>query len=525
VTQLRPLAVPNDSLFSFQWNLTNAVSGINAPAAWDITTGTGIVVGVIDTGILPLHPDLAGKVLPGFDMISDPTIANDGDGRDADAFDSGDWLEGHDCNSADPIFEQSSWHGSHVAGIIAANANNEQGIAGINWGARILPVRTLGKCGGTDFDVADSILWAVGVPVANVPINPYPAQVLNLSLGGEGACPGYVQQAIDSALARGVAVVVAAGNNAVDVASFTPANCRGVITVAAHNIVGNRAFYSNFGPQIEISAPGGEFWSTQGVLSTISSGPRTALDYNYAEFEGTSMAAPHVTGVASLMLSKNPNLTPGQVLTILQQSARAFPASSTCTSQLPDPTQPPPNVAHLFCGAGMVDAAAALNKTPAPTSPAAVSGTVTVTELFNTGINRYFLTANAAELQALLQPASGWQLTGQSFHAYVLGTTVPSGTLPVCRFYNPGVIGSNSHFYTLNPGECALVSRFQGWIYEGLVFNALPAQGGICPGGTVPLFRVNNSGADHRFTTSASIRAQMLALAWLDEGVAMCLPQ
>src|SRR6266581_3528171 len=183
-----PARVPNDPLFGQQWALSAAAGGINAPTAWDLQIGSpGVTVAVIDTGITA-HPDLAGRVLPGYDFISDPILSNDGNGRDPDPSDPGDGTSANECGDGTPA-EPSFFHGTFVSGLIAANTDNGVGIAGLDWNARILPVRTLGKCGGTFDDILDGVLWAAGVPVAGVPPNPNPARVINMSLGGLGYCP------------------------------------------------------------------------------------------------------------------------------------------------------------------------------------------------------------------------------------------------------------------------------------------------------------------------------------------------
>ncbi|MGB9673047.1 MAG: S8 family serine peptidase [Anaerolineales bacterium] len=325
--------IPNDTYYSAQWDLFDTY-GINAPNAWNWSTGnSNIVVGVIDTGILFNHPDLQGRILPGYDFISDPYVANDGDGRDSDASDAGDW-----CGT-----DNSSWHGSHVAGIIAASTNNNRGIAGINWNSKILPVRVIGKCGGYNSDIIDGMRWGAGLSINGVPNNPNPASVLNLSFGGEGACSPTFQNAINDILAKGVIIVAAAGNNQGSADYFTPANCSGVISVAATNSKGYRASYSNYGYSVDISAPGGDFYIDNGILSTVNSGTTSPTSsYTYTAYQGTSMAAPHVAGVVSLMLSRNPTLTFDQVLSILKSTAKPFPTGSTCNTSI--------------CGSGIVNA-------------------------------------------------------------------------------------------------------------------------------------------------------------------------
>jgi len=335
---MQPAFVPNDSYFAQQWSLTDASAGIRAPAAWDKANGSGVTVAVIDTGVRP-HADFAAKLLPGYDFITSSSIAGDGSGREADAYDPGDYTTAGQCGSGTPA-HNSSWHGTHVAGIVAASANNGAGVAGVAFGAKILPLRALGRCGGYTSDIADAIVWAAGGSVNGVPANANPARVINLSLGGSGACASTTQNAINSARARGAVLVVAAGNDNVDAGAASPANCSGVITVAATGKSGGKASYSNYGSKVTLAAPGGD--AGAGILSTYNSGGTVPGSDAYAWMMGTSMATPVVSGVAALMLSANKSLTPDQLAAMLKSSARAFPAS--CAG----------------CGAGLVDANAAV---------------------------------------------------------------------------------------------------------------------------------------------------------------------
>lgn len=367
-----PMWVPNDSMFARQWSLSDATGGIRAPAAWDRANGTGVTVAVIDTGVRP-HVDLAANLLPGYDFISDFKMAGDGNGRDADASDPGDGVAAGHCRPNSPA-SNSSWHGTHVAGLIAAVANNDSGVAGVAFGAKILPLRAVGRCGGFVSDVADAITWAAGLTVAGLPKNPNPARVINLSLGAAGSCDRTTQAAIDRARDLGAVVVVAAGNANTNASSSLPANCQGVIAVAATGKGGGKASYSNFGSNVTIAAPGGD--RDAGIWSTLNMGTMGPGADGYASYAGTSMATPMVSGVVALMLSANKNLTPYQVSDLLTSSARAFPAS--CAA----------------CGAGLVDAnaaviaalelAAAQNPTPGPSTQAA--GDVEPNNSINTAV-------------------------------------------------------------------------------------------------------------------------------------------
>lgn len=335
---LTPMAIPNDAMYAQQWAYSDVVGGMNLPQAWDQSTGKGVVVAVLDTGVRP-HADLAANLLKGYDFIIDTKVSNDGGGRDADATDPGDGTTAGLCYSGSPA-SRSSWHGTHVAGSIAAVTNNGSGVAGVAFGAKVLPVRVLGRCGGYTSDIADGIVWAAGGTVRGVPANVTPARVINLSLGGSGACDMTTQNAINLARAKGAVVVVAAGNANADASQFTPASCAGVVTVAATHKWGGKASYSNFGAKVTVAAPGGD--GSAGILSTLNAGATAPAADSYAAYMGTSMATPHVSGVVALMLAAKPGLTPDQVSNFLKSSARAFPQS--CSS----------------CGAGIVDAQAAL---------------------------------------------------------------------------------------------------------------------------------------------------------------------
>ena len=352
-------ATPTDPMYTQQWHYFEATGGLRLPAAWDTTTGTGVRVAVIDTGIRA-HADLSGQILAGYDFISDAAIANDGGGRDSDASDPGDWTAANECAAGEPA-SSSSWHGTHVAGTIAAATNNGVGVAGVAYGAKVVPVRVLGKCGGYTSDIADAIIWSSGGAVSGVPTIAARAQVINMSLGGGGACGTTTQNAINSARSRGTVVIVAAGNENMNASNSNPANCAGVVTVAATNRNGARAPYSNYGTVVDVAAPGGD--ANGYILSTLNAGTQAPGADNYAGYQGTSMATPHVAGVAALMLARNSALTPDQIESKLKSTARAFPG--TCTS----------------CGTGIVDAAAAA---ASATSSTPVGPTISETESNNT---------------------------------------------------------------------------------------------------------------------------------------------
>ncbi|CAJ0700816.1 hypothetical protein LMG19089_02689 [Ralstonia edaphis] len=375
-------STPSDQYFPLQWNLlpkTGTVSsvvtvsgpasangaptvgGANVTTAWDTTKGSSSVsVAVLDTGILPGHPDLSGAhINQGYDFITNPVVSNKGGaGRSSDPTDPGDWVTSTDSTTYPTICgglpqSDSSWHGTFVTGQLVAQ-HNSIGVAGIAPGVSLLMARVLGKCGGSSSDIIDALTWATGGTVTGVStVNTAPAKVVNMSLGGVGSCDTPTQNAISAARARGAAIVVATGNDGNTTTIGTPANCTGTIAVTAHTFEGDRASYANVGTGTTLSAPGGGNGSVVNglgalVASLTNTGTTTATTDTYTGEGGTSMATPHVAGVAALMLSVNSSLTPDQIATVLQQSARPFPAGTYCATHTG------------VCGAGMLDAGAAV---------------------------------------------------------------------------------------------------------------------------------------------------------------------
>ncbi|MFN3241556.1 MAG: S8 family serine peptidase [Planctomycetota bacterium] len=297
---------PNDTFYDKQWHYPQ----INLPQAWDVSQGSSnVIVAVLDTGIVSSHPEFSGRLIGGYDMISNPQIARDGDGRDPDPEDVGDLITP----------QGSSFHGTHVAGTIGANGNDGQGVAGVDWNCKLMTVRVLGAGGGTIDDIANGILYAAGLPNASGAVPPQRADIINMSLGGPGLSP-VMEQACNQAAAAGVLLVAAAGNDNSDM-PMSPASFDSVLSVGAVDLVRQRAPYSNFSPTIDIWAPGGDMSADRnadgfpdGVLSTMADDQGNL----FFKFEnGTSMASPHVAGVAALVLAANPNLSAADLRQIL----------------------------------------------------------------------------------------------------------------------------------------------------------------------------------------------------------------
>jgi serine protease len=498
---LFPLFEPNDGSYinttvERMWHLksptTVRAGGANLPTAWDVTRGSGVVVAVIDTGIFN-HDDLEPNILRGYDFVGADSaangggflVANDGDGRDADPSDPGDWVTQDD--KAKPVFANcdvvnSSWHGTHVAGTVAALGNNGVGSVGVAFESKVLAVRALGKCFGYGADISDAIWWAAGAvqpatsQAIGLPTNPNPAKVINLSLGStSGSCATSRQNAINAARAAGAVVVAAAGNDG-QVTISSPANCQGVIAVTAHTVEGDNASYANVGPGTAISAPGGGSCTFAGlnclphgsdgapgtlyrfVFSTTSDGtqgPGTGRNLFIGK-AGTSMATPHVSGVAALLFARMPTLKPDTVKNILTASARPFPSRTYCAG-----------VSDGRCGAGMLDAKRAVERladlTPTVTAaaPAAIVRNGAAVTLSATATTR------PAGLQSL---AYTWQqISGPTVTLSNATTLQPSFTAP-----SPG--GALSFRFTASDADGLAAS-----MAVNLRANGLPTVGTLTP--------------------------------------------
>ncbi|KFE71386.1 S8 family peptidase [Hyalangium minutum] len=401
--RMYPFRTPNDKVYSLQWHY----SALNLPAAWDVSTGgSTVTVAVLDTGIVS-HPDLTPRIVAGYDMVSDVSNAGDGNGRDSDPTDMG----------GDEPGGGSSWHGSHVAGTIGAATDNTSGVAGVTWTARIMPVRVLGKQGGTSADIAAAMTWATGGSVPGLPANPTPAKVVNMSLGGASAPSRTYQDVIDARVPAGAIFVIAAGNENTDAANSTPCNQQNVICVGSTNFAGKRSSFSNYGAPVDVMAAGGEMREdlngdgyADGVLST-------ALDDNkqpaYVFNQGTSMATPHVSGVVALMAAvsadQGQNLTMAQAENILKATASP---SSQCSQG---------------CGAGLVNAQAALKALSGnPNDPPKLGVTTSLLSFRNGGTQQVLLSNLGGGSLKVTLAKSGTQAS-----AVTLSTTTV--TIPAFR--------------------------------------------------------------------------------------------
>lgn len=409
--------MPNDPGYSGapgQWHFMTPIGsnagGADLPPAWDMTLGNGTVeVAVLDTGYRP-HSDLQA-VLPGYDFVSSVAIANDGNGRDADASDPGDAVVANECGRG-AAAARSSWHGTHVMGIIAALMNNGLYGTGMAPNVRIVPVRVLGKCGGYTSDIIDGMRWAAGLAVPGAPKNAYPARIINLSLGIPGTCSRAFQAAINDVNAAGAIVVVSNGNGGYSSVN-QPANCAGTLAVTAHSVDGDSATYANLGVQTLISAPGGgcgtlarncvEIYSSNGlgIYSLGNTGASRPASDGYSVKYGTSMAAPHVSGAIALMLSLNPSLSRDEIVSLLRASARAFPAGSACLL----------HANSGMCGAGTLDVYAALTS---------IAPAIHISNLSQVASPGALVNLDASAISP-----SGHQVTSYAWHAS------PSNKIPI----------------------------------------------------------------------------------------------
>jgi len=332
------------TLWHRQWYMHDPRVGIDAEVAWRYTKGAGSVVAVLDTGIAP-HPQLVGQLLPGYDFVSDAAAARDGDGRDANPADEGDWSDAGECGSS--TASESSWHGTHVAGLVAARSPDGRGMLGVAPEAKVIPVRVMGKCGGRLSDVADAIVWASGGELPGVPAIARRADVINLSLRTPGACGTALATAIGQARSRGVAVVAAAGNDGIRASAVSPSNCAGVVSVNALARDGSMAWYSNHGDGVTLAAPGGSLttFGADDILSTVDGGKRGSEGRPLLKYyAGTSMAAPQVSALVALMRSADPAI-----------------GVEAITRQLVDNARPLPGPCPKGCGAGLMDAGATVD--------------------------------------------------------------------------------------------------------------------------------------------------------------------
>lgn len=358
---IRAFATPNDPTFVNQWALrsTSGTAGARFDQAWDVVRGSAdVIVAVLDTGVVFETPDLMGRLLSGFDFVSDVSTANDGNGRDSNAADPGNWISSADAQTsafAGCTVRNSSWHGTFVAGQIAANTNSDSDVAGADWNVKVLPVRVLGKCGGLLSDVLDAMLWSAGLDVPGIPRNNNPADVINLSLGSSTTCSSFEQSVVDRVNAAGTLVVAAAGNSggAVD----SPANCANVLAVGALDRDGSRASYSALGGNVSLMAPGG---FSNGLVGLGNSGTTSPSSASLVSKTGTSFASPLVAATAALMRAVNPALTPAQLRSQILSTTAPFlsPRSSTCTANQGSGSC---NCTTALCGTGMLNAFAAVS--------------------------------------------------------------------------------------------------------------------------------------------------------------------
>jgi serine protease len=476
------------------------LSAINALGAWSLSTGSSeVTVAVLDTGVVLDHPDLQGKLHPGYDFVSDELFSGDSSPRDDNASDPGDASSVGECGYY--YAESSSWHGTQVSGIVGAATNNGRGIAGVGRDVMVLPVRVLGKCGGTDSDIIAGMRWAAGLTSdvgSSVPVvNDHPAKVLNLSLGSQGACSLAYEEVMQELATAGVTVVVAAGNDA-GLEVDSPANCSGALAVAGLRHLGTKVGFSNVGPEVAIAAPGGNCVNTTGaclypIMTTSNTGQTGPVAHSYSDSDnpsvGTSFAAPQVSGTIGLMLSFNPQLTPTEIRAALQATARTFPTSGAAL----DVAQcHAPNAAEQLecycttgtCGAGMLDAAAALAwVNPVPTARITVDTTALAT-------SKSIVVSGTTSSAAGIRTLTGYQwtlLSGGQYARFSGSTTASSATVEFFGYTGSVEVqlrvtdssgATRTATQTLASGSPPVLTSKSGgsmsaWWAVGLVFSSL----------------------------------------------------
>lgn len=449
-------ALPNDPLFGSQWYLqapgATRPAAIDAVGAWSLGGGSAsVVVAVVDTGVRFDHEDLAASLLPGYDFIADALNSGDGDGsRDADASDPGDYLSAADLANADlrsmcgtSTTRSSSWHGTQVAGIVAAQANNGLGIAGAGGATRVLPVRVLGKCGGYDSDIIAGMRWAAGLAVPGVPANPNPAKVINLSLAGGSGCSSAYASAIAEVRQAGALIVAAAGNETSPVEE--PASCAGVLAVAGIRHAGTKVGYSSYGPEVGISAPAGNCVNIlQGepclfpFVNAINLGTTTPAANGYTGIYdvtiGTSFSVPLVAGTAALMIAANPALGEAEVANRIKRTARVFPGDSSLPTCPETTSDGQCNCTTTSCGAGMLNAAAAV---AAAIDAGAQNPSVVISVPASPRAGSAFTLGSEQSQAAPGAALSTWAWSQLSGPAGTLGSNTPSTTFtaPVAGTY------------------------------------------------------------------------------------------
>jgi serine protease len=467
---------PNDTLYAAnastspavgQWYLRSpdaavtsaakpVVSAVNAEGAWAITTGSAsITVAVLDTGVRYDHPDFvktdgSSKLWPGYDFVTDTVSAGDGGARDPDATDPGDSSTVNQCGSGTAA-SSSSWHGTQTSGLVGAATDNSVGMASVGRNTMVLPVRVLGKCGGSDSDIIAAMYWAAGIAIpgdTTTPANPHPAQVISMSLGKSGSCPVSYNNVFTALAAKKVTVVIAAGNSN-GLAVEAPANCSGTLAVAGVRHIGSKVGYSSIGPQVAIAAPAGNCVNATGaclypILTTTNKGTTTPSSNSYSDSSdisvGTSFAAPIVAGTVALMLAVDPTLTPATIAATIKLTARAFPttgAGNDATTGLPVAACKAPSTTDQLecyctkttCGAGMLDAGAAVAAVVPLVAPPTTGISVSdgsPTAGANVTLSASGATANGGRSIAGYQ----WQITsGGGFAAFSGATNAASATL------------------------------------------------------------------------------------------------